>query len=149
MTALIKNIKLSGEIVEATSENEAALKTLGSHLDAIILYMTPEEKKKCRMKMTVSPGKITEELQFLHVNYKIIYEHDANSVLLVQTKPHVLGKLTYNLREPFRITPSQDTVNFFRFEARRIGENIYEVIQKYTLLENQSTILMSYSPKLR
>jgi hypothetical protein len=142
------DLEFSKEIVEATNETEAALKVLGQHLDDIMFFMTPEEKKGRRMTMDIGPEKITEELQFLHNNYKIIYGPNRNSVLLVHTK-HKMGELRYNLREPMEVTPPHDTFNISRFEARRIGKNIYEVIQTYTLKENQSTTMMSYGPELR
>ena len=140
-------MELSRHIVRAKSETEAALLVLGHDLDDIIFHKSPEDRKKCRIKMTIGPEKITEDLQFLYDNYKIIYKLNKDSVFLVQTK-HKMAELTYNLKEPLKIIPPLDIINIFRYAARRIGKNIYEVIETYTLKENQSITLASYIPKV-
>jgi translation initiation factor 2 beta subunit (eIF-2beta)/eIF-5 len=98
--------------------------------------------------MTICQKGITALQQILYNNYTIMPESNEDSVLLIQKK-HVMGTLTYSLKEPLKISPSHDTIIIRRFKARKIRENVYEVTQKFLSTEDQLTTPIHESPDLR
>lgn len=145
---ILRNMKLGEAAVKAASEAEAVSKVLGNDLEGIIYHKTPKDKKTCRITITKNQETIKEELQFLFDKYEIIQELDGNSALLVQTKPHVMKQLTYNVKEPMRITSSTDTINIVEYTAKKVNESTYRVTESYTLKQRKSNILMFSNPDL-
>jgi hypothetical protein len=149
-------LEISKETVEATSEIEAAMKVVNSHLDMIKNFNMPPKdegmywkkiKKKCTKEMTIGQKGITDLQQILYNDYTIMPESNEDSLLLIQKK-HVVGTLTYSLKEPLKISPSHDTIIVCRFKARKIRENVYEVTQKFLSTEDRLTTPIHESPDL-